>query len=190
MGWSRLPISPENMARVHKAHLHPVLDLEAGAVLTGDDVLDGGLGIGHGVQGLHRLGPGALALLVLPLGVALLDVGRVPQHNAQQLPRETGAVDVAFKALLHQQGDAAGVVDVGVGDHHRVDVPGVEVQLLVVPLVPALLQAAVHQDLRPAALHTVAAAGHGTGCAEKGQFHGAPPCAFSTRLLYSQNPPV
>ena len=51
------------------------------------------------------------------------------------------------KPLLHQQGDAAGVVDVGVGDHHGVDVPGGKVQLLVVLLVPALLQAAVHQNL-------------------------------------------
>ena len=163
------------MARVHKADLHPVGDLEGGAVLTGDHVPDSLLRVRHGVQGLHRLLPGAPALLVGPLGVALLDVGGVPQHDAQQLARQAGAVDVAGEALLHQQGDAAGVVDVGVGHHHRVDVPGVEVQGLVVLLIPALLQSAVHQDLLAAALHTVAASGDGVGRAEKGQFHGAPP---------------
>ena len=168
----------QQVARIHKAHLHPVFNLESGSILTGDDVLDGLLRIVDSVERLDGVVPGPAALLVGPLGVALLDVGRVPQHNAQQLPRETGAVDVAFKALLHQQGDAAGVVDVGVGHHHCVDVPGVEVQVLIVPLVPALLQAAVHQDLLPAALHTVAAPRDRAGCAEKGQFHGAPPCFF------------
>ena len=170
---------------VHEAHLHPVGDLEGGAVLAGDDALDRLLRVVNGVEGFHRLLPGPLALLVLPLGVALLDVGGVPQHDGQKLPRQAGAVDVAGEALLHQQGDAAGVVDVGVGDHHGVDVPGGKVQLLVVPLVPALLQAAVHQNLLSPALHTVAASGDGPCRAEKGQFHGAPPCAVSTRLLYS-----
>ena len=170
---------------VHEAHLHPVGDLKRVTVLAGDDALDRLLRVVDGVEGLHRLLPGPLALLVLPLGVALLDVGRVPQHDGQKLPRQAGAVDVAGEALLHQQGNAAGVVDVGVGDHHSVDIPGGKVQLLVVPLVPALLQAAVHQNLLSPALHTVAASGDGPCRAEKGQFHGAPPCAVSTRLLYS-----
>ena len=67
------------------------------------------------------------------------------------------------------------MVDVGVGQHHVVDIVGGEIQLPVVPLIPALLQAAVDQHLAAAALDAVAAAGDRLGGAEKGQLHGNAP---------------
>src|SRR5699024_4607958 len=42
---------------------------------------------------------------------------------------------------------------------------------------------AVHQDPFPVAFHAVTAAGDRLCRAEKGQFHGAPPCAFSTMIV-------
>ena len=152
----------------------------------------GPLHVHKGVQRLHRGLARPAALLVLVGGVALLYVGRVPEHDVQQLGRQPGAVDIAPEALLHQQGDAPGVVDVGVGDYHVVDEGGGEVQLGVVPFVPALLKPAVHQQLAAVGLYTVAASGHRLGRAEKGQFHQKTPrfsilcCAGSLTALYNR----
>ena len=148
---------------VGEAELDVVIDLNLLAVFTHHQVSEGALHIGQGVQGLHRGTSGPLALLVFPLGVTLLDVGGVPQHNVQQLGGEAGAVDVAAKSLLDEQGNAAGVVNVGVGDNDVLNVAGHEVQLGVVDLIPPLLQAAVNEHLVSVALHTVAAAGDGFG---------------------------
>ena len=68
--------------------------------------------------------------------------------------------DAALKALLHQHGHPAGMVDMGVGDEHEVDAAGMEGQGFVVYLVPSLLQAAVDQDVFAVDLQTVTAAGH------------------------------
>ena len=63
------------------------------------------------------------------------------------------------------------MVDVGVGDDHVVDVGRGEIQLTVVPFVPALLEPAVHQHLMSVGLHAVAAACDRLGRAEECQFH-------------------
>ena len=55
----------------------------------------------------------------------------------------------------------------GVGDHHIVDVAWGEIQLPVVPFVPALLKPAVNEHLVPVDLHAVTAAGDRLGRAEK-----------------------
>ena len=55
----------------------------------------------------------------------------------------------------------------GVGDHHIINVGRGEIQLVVVPLVPALLEPAVHQHLVPIGLNAVAASGDCLGRAKK-----------------------
>ena len=55
----------------------------------------------------------------------------------------------------------------GVGDQTIVDVAGSKVQSILVVLIPALLKAAVDEDLLSVDLQAVTAAGHGMGCAEK-----------------------
>ena len=76
------------------------------------------------------------------------------------------------------------MVDVGVSDHHSVNVAGVEIQFTVVTFIPALLQTTVHQDLSAAALYTVATPRHRFSSTEKGQFHKAPPYDIYQFLLY------
>ena len=49
------------------------------------------------------------------LSVALLNMGGVLQHDIQQIRRQASGDDTALKALLDQQRDTAGVVDMGVG---------------------------------------------------------------------------
>ena len=112
-------------------------------------------------------------------------MGRVLEHDGHQLPREAGGKDLPLKALLDEQGDAAGVVDVRVGDDHIVNVIGRKVQHGVVSLVLALLQAAVDEDLLAADFHAVAAARDGLGRPEKGEFHvGFPPSFFQFLVVW------
>ena len=115
------------MARVHKTDLDAVGYVQLPAVFTGDDVAQGFFHVLQGVQRLHGGTARPLPLLIFVGGIVLLNLGGVPQHDGQQLGGEPGAVDIAREALLHQQGQAARVVDVGVGDHHVVDVAGYEI---------------------------------------------------------------
>ena len=161
----------KQMARVGKADAHTGADLHVLTVLGDLQLAKGSLGIHKGVQGLY-LGPACtFALLVLPLGVALLNVGRVAQHDVEQLCGQTGGVDGAGEALLHQQGQTAGVVDMGVGDDDVVDGVGGKGQGIFVVLIPALLQAAVDQDLAPVDFQTMTAAGDRMGRAEESKLH-------------------
>jgi hypothetical protein len=97
-------------------------------------------------------------------------MGGVPEHDAHKLSGQASGEDAAVEALLHQKGQAAGVVDVGVGDEHIVDVIGSEVQLVLIVLILTLLQAAVDENLL--AVDCV-------GGAEKCQFHGIASFVYS-----------
>ena len=130
-------------------------------------------------------GAGAGGLAVFPLGVGLLDVGGVQEHDVHEVRRQARREDLAVEALLDEHGHPAGVVDVGVGDEDIVDAPRREGELLIADLVPALLQTAVHQDLLAVDLQTVAAAGDALVGAEKAQFHTAPPCILIMMVVRS-----
>ena len=161
----------QQMARVGEADAHAGADVDVLTVLAHLNQLQGRLGIGEGVQGLHDGTTGALTFLVGPLGVALLNVGGVAQHDAEQLPGQTGGVDGAGEALLDQQRHPAGVVDVGVGDDDVVDLVGGEGQGVVVVFVPTLLQTAVDEQFGSVDFQTVTAARDGMGGAEECKFH-------------------
>ena len=161
----------QQVAGVHEADLAALEELDGLAVFGGDQVVGHLKGVFHGVQRLHRGPACAHPLLVLVLGLHLLDVGRVLEHDVQQLAGEAGGEDLPLEALLDEQGHPAGVVDVGMGDDDVINIVGGKVQNRVVPLVLSLLEAAVDEDLLSAHFHAVAAAGDSLGCAEKGQFH-------------------
>ena len=176
----------QQVARVVKADLYPLAQVKAPAVLHRLQHVDGLLGVHQGIQRFHRGQAGTLALLVVPLGVPLLDVGGVPQHHRHELRGETGGEDAAVKALLHQQGQPAGVVNVGMGDQNVVDVIGGKIQGVVVVLILALLQPTVNEDFLAVDLQAVTAACYRMGGAEKCQFHGAASlCRKWLSLLYT-----
>ena len=165
----------QQMARVDKRGLHALAHVHGLVILAGLQKFRHTHGVRHGVQRLHVGAAGALVLAVLILGVALLNVGRVRQHDIQQIGRQPGGDDLPLKAVLDQHGDTAGVVDMGVCHQHGVDAAGVEGQRGVVHLVPSLLQAAVDENVLPVDLQTMAAAGDALVSAEKAQLHGVHP---------------
>ena len=166
------------MPRIGKADADALAQFHILAVFAGGDVLLHIFRVLNGIQRLHLGGAGTGCLAVFPLGVGLLNVGGVQQHDIHEVGRHAGGEDAALKALLHQHGHPAGMVDMGVGDEHEVDAAGMEGQGFVVYLVPSLLQAAVDQDVFAVDLQTVTAAGHALVSAVKAQLHNGPPSFF------------
>ena len=156
---------------VGEGDFHPLAEGKGLAVPAGVDVAPDPLGVLHGVEGLHEGAARPLVLAVEVLRVGLLDVGAVHQHDLHEVGGQAGGPNLPLEPLPHQQGQAARVVDVGVGDQDIVDGIGSEGQLLPVHLIPALLEAAVHQDALSVDLQTVAASGDAIVCAVKTKFH-------------------
>ncbi len=129
----------QQVACVGHAEPEPFHRLQRLSVAHRHQPPDGLLRVRDGVQRFHRLFAGPLALLVLPFGVALLNVSGVQQHDFQQLTGQSSGINRPPVALFHQQRQTAGVVDVGVGHQHRVDQRRGKVESLVVRLVLALL---------------------------------------------------
>ena len=161
----------QKMPHVREGGLHPVKDAHGFAVGLGLEQVHGLLGIPGGVLRLHHRPPAALGLAVFPLGILLLDVGGILQHDLAQVGGGIGGVDRPPEAVFVHIGDAPRVVDVGVGEQNGLDLRRGTGQRGVLVGIPPLLHAAVHQKAMARRLHHGAAAGYLPGCAQKLQFH-------------------
>ena len=177
----------QQMPHVGEADGHALVDLIALAILAAPQQLDRAHGALHGVEGRRRHLTGALRLAFTPLGVGLLNVGGVPQHQVAQATRRAGGEDRAPEAVVVQLGQQAGVVDVGMGQEHRLHRGGGHGQRFILEHVDALLHTAVHKEIAPAAGDHRAAAGHLMRRAQKGQFHSdsRPFSAFAVLASFS-----
>ena len=161
----------EQMANVHKLDLQARCQLGLFPVLHPAEQPDGRLGVLNGVHRFHRFCTGALALAVFPLGLELLNVGRVPQHDAAQLHRGVGGIDPAPEPVADQQRQKARMVDVGMGDQHAIDLSGGHRDGLVFVHILALLHAAVDEVALPGRFQQRTAARYLVVRAQKRQFH-------------------
>ena len=174
----------QQVAHIHEPDNKAGGQFYPGAVIDTAEQLHGCLGILHGIHGFHRLGTGALALAVLPLGLKLLNVGRIPQHDAAQLGRGLCGIDPAPESVAYQQGQQTGVVDVCVGDQHTVDLPRCHRDGLVLVDVLALLHPAVDQVALSGRFQQRTAAGDLMVRAQKCDFHRST-SRFQFHLQYS-----
>ena len=112
------------------------------------------------------------ALLVDVFHVLGLEVGAVAQHRVAQVARGGRGVDRPAVAGLHERGDAAAVVDVGVGEDDGVDLlrgerhRAVRLERL---LAVALQEAAVEEDAMSVVFDAVEGAGGGARGAEEAE---------------------
>ena len=148
----------QQMAHIDEADHKARGQLDLSVILHAPEQLHGRLGILHGVHRLHRLGTGTLRLAVLPLSFKLLNVGRVPQHDAAQLSRGLGGIDPAPEAVAHQQRQLACVVDMRMGHQHAVNFTRCHREGLVLVDILALLHAAVDEVALPSCFQQSAAA--------------------------------
>ncbi|MPM75061.1 hypothetical protein SDC9_122052 [bioreactor metagenome] len=128
-----------------------------------------------GVERQHRLVLG-VAVQRRVLGVALLEVGRVPQDDLGECRRALGRPDVPGEPVLDQPRQVAAVVHVGVGEHHVVDVGRIHREggpVHRAPVLLALVHPRVDEDAPPADGEEELRAGHGAGRAEEGEGRGS-----------------
>ena len=161
----------EQMPHVRKAQRHALRHAHALAVGARAEEPQRGERVVGGVQRLHGGPPRALGLARLPLRVGHLNVRRVQQHDAAECVGGLGGVNSAAEAVFAELRQKARVVDVRVGEEHRVDLAGSDGQRRVFKHVHALLHAAVDEVEMPGALQQRAAAGDLVRRAEEGEFH-------------------
>ena len=150
------------MARVAVAHSHAGGRPEQLAVLHRPELPCRVPRLVARVQGVLGATTGPLRLALRPLGLHLLDVGRIEQHDLGKVGGGGGGVDGSIEAFGHQTGKQPGVVDVGVGQQDESDCPRVEREGLEVAglvAIVTLMHAAVHQELDPPDHQQVAGAG-------------------------------
>jgi hypothetical protein len=92
-------------------------DVDGLLVRDADHQVEGAHGVAHGVERLGVLAAAAGE----EVGVLLLDVRRVGEHQGAEVPRRGRRPDGASVALGHQEREPPRVVDVGVGEDHGVD---------------------------------------------------------------------
>ena len=129
----------EQVSCVGKDRAYALAKFDCFLVLAGCHIFKNVQRVLLSVERLDMLAARALALAVFVLGVALLNVGGVKQHDLHQIRRQARRQDAAVEAVFHQQRDTARVVDVRVGDEQNIDIAGSESEITVVELVAALL---------------------------------------------------
>ena len=92
-------------------------------------------------------------------------MGAVPEHDPAQIAGLFGGVNAALEAVFVQQRQKAGVVNVGVGQQHEIDLSGGDGEVLILKNVSSLFHAAVHKAVLTAAGEQGAAAGYFMSCA-------------------------
>ena len=160
------------MARVIEPHGDMLVDLHLLPVAAGTEQFHQSLYVLHGVSRLHRRTTGTLFFPGLPLRILLLNVGAVPEHNIRQHAGCSRGIHRAPESVFIQQRQISGMVNVGMGQQHKVNIPRLHRNFHIFIQVLALLHTAVHQTFDAAHLNERTAAGHFMGCADKRQFHG------------------
>ena len=111
----------EDVAGFVQANLNARQDLLLLYKLEADELLHDSCRIVLRVERLDRRHALAAALPVLPVGVFLVQVRGIPQHDCAQRARRSVSVDRPLVALPRQQGQPAGMVYVRVAQHDGVD---------------------------------------------------------------------
>jgi hypothetical protein len=92
----------------------------------------------------------------------LMQVAGVQQHQPRQLPRCRGGDDLSLKAALHEEGEAAAVVEVRMGEQQEIYAGRIEakgLRILFDKLTFALKEAAIDKDPLSRAFNQVAGTG-------------------------------
>ena len=124
----------QKVARIAEFDAEAVKQLFLLAVLDGIKIAADVFRILHRVERLDHIVAATFVFSVAPLGVALLDVSAVKQHDVAQLFGGGSAIDLAAKALFVKKREPAAVVDVSVRQHHVINLGGVENEAVLLPV--------------------------------------------------------
>ena len=100
---------------------YPGNDLKRFFKIMNIKIMQRRVGIVHREQRKHPGFPGPQSFPVGIFRIRLLDMGAVRQKDRTQLLGRFRAVNASLEAFLHQPGDQAAVVHMGMGQHHGID---------------------------------------------------------------------
>ena len=166
----------ENVARVEELERNAWSDFARRMQMRRNEKLHKGIDVRFFVEGLEEFFAFAFALLVDVFEVALLEEAGVAQHNVAKFGCRLAGEDAAAKALAHELGKVARVVDVRVGKDDVVDcfwVDGKVSILLEGFLTMALEEAAIEEDTFTVGFEEVHRASCGLSRAVECEFHDA-----------------
>ncbi len=164
----------QDVAGVAEGDRDAVGHRERAVVVDADELPDRLVGIRGGVERLDGREALLGALLGDERGVIALDFGRVLEHDAGEVARGEGAVDVALEALAAEVRQVAAVINVRVAEDDRVDLLRVEGKVAVALdgfSAPALEQAALQQQPLSVELEEIQRPGGRAGGAEEMNSH-------------------
>ena len=159
------------MARIRHPHDDTLGYLQNLPILAGAQQSDSGGSVVGVIHRQHRRLTGTLRFSGLPLGFGLLNVGGIHEHNPAQVAGCLGGVDGAGEAVLAQLRQHTGVVDVGMGQEHRLNIGGLYRQGDILENIRPLLHTAVHQIVTGANFQQRAAASDFVGSADELDLH-------------------
>jgi len=153
------------MARIEKAKAHSGKDLLLPAIRNGLGQIHRRLNVCWAIERFNDRLP-RFAFVIEIVGVFFLNLGRVGQHDGDQIPRCRRAIDRPLESLPHQVGQVAAVIDVSVAQHDGLNVLRSK-RKLPIPLkrlpAPALVQSAIQEQLLAIHLDQVHGPSHGPG---------------------------
>ena len=136
----------QKMAHIRKPDGDTVVDLDHLMITARDHGAQQALNILHVVQGLHCSVAFSHFLSGLPFCLLHLDVGTVLQHDVTQIAGSLRGKHVAPESLFVQERKVPGMIDVRMGQKHKIDLPCRYRQLGVFEQIFPLFHAAVDES--------------------------------------------
>jgi hypothetical protein len=136
---------------------------------------DGAERIGHRIERYIFFAAGPPGFPVAPFRLKFLDVRTVAQHDVAQVVRGERGDDLSLKAVLVQDGEPSGMVDVRMRQKNEVNQMVRDGNILIHIDVLSLFHTAVNENVFSAGFQIVAASGHFVVGAYKSKFHIIPP---------------
>ena len=161
----------EQVSRIGIAHLYAIAYVYLLIVFVRHKAGYRSLCVSHCIKRLNVLAALAPALSGAPLGFKLLDMRRIAQHYRAQVAGRFCSVYLSREAACIQQRQQSRVVDVSVGEQHKVNAGGWAGDFLVLKVVYALLHAEIDKEFLSAGFDIGTASCDLVGSAEEYKFH-------------------
>ena len=140
----------QNMASYPELGRHARDNLNFLVKVMDHKISHGGIRVVHRIERLFFRTAGPHAFTVVKLCIRFLDVGTVRQQDRTQLLGGLGAMDGTLVAFLHQFGNQAAMIDMGVSQDHGINTARCKSKGAAVELgnqLGTLEHAAIHQHL-------------------------------------------
>jgi hypothetical protein len=172
----------QNVPGVEESGAQAGPDLDGTAIIGGStEPSDGVERVDHRIEGrIELLGPAPQCALRVTTVLFLVEMRRIQHHEPCQLAGGLRRDDLPAEAALHQEGQPAAMVEMGMRQEHAIERCGVESErsgIVLVELATALEQPAIDQDAAAAGLDEMAGTRDAPGGAVERELHGLAGCA-------------